>query len=198
MKKLLISAALAASLVPGAALAQQTPAAVIVVVDSNRAANECNACKTAAAALRTQAGQVEARRTALNNQLSAEGKSIQDAVNALPKGAQPTAALQARADAWKKKLAAADQELGNAQQRLQSTNLNILRQIKEKLDPAVRTVMAQRGANLVIDSENTASFAPALDVTNQVIAQLNTTLPSISATPLPQQAQPPQQQPQGR
>jgi outer membrane protein len=198
MKKMLISAALAASLLPATALAQQTPAAVIVVVDSNRVANECNACKTAAAALRAQAAQLDARRTTLNNQLSAEGKAIQDAVDALPKGTQPNAALQARAKAWEAKAQQAQQELGQAQQRLQSTNVNILRQIKEKLDPAVRTVMAQRGANLVIDSENTASFAPALDVTNQVIAQLNTSLPSISATPLPQPAQPPQQQPQGR
>ena len=198
MKKLLISAALAASLVPGAAIAQQAPAAVIVVVDSNRVANECNACKTAAAALRSQAAQVDARATTLNNQLQAEQKSIQDAINALPKGTEPNAALQARAKAFQTKLAGADQEIGAARQRLQSTNLNILRQIKEKLDPAVRTVMTQRGANLVIDSENTASFAPGLDVTNQVIAQINTSLPSISATPLPQSARPPQQQPQGR
>jgi hypothetical protein len=53
--------------------------------------------------------------------------------------------------------------------------------------------MTQRGANLALETTNTLSSVPALDVTNQVIAQLNSTLPSISVTPLPQQ-----QAPQGR
>ena len=35
----------------------------------------------------------------------------------------------------------------------------------------------------------------ALDITNEVLAQLNQQLPSVSVTPLPQQQQ---QQPQGR
>ena len=41
--------------------------------------------------------------------------------------------------------------------------------------------------------------APTIDVTNDVLAQLNQQLPSVSVTPLPAQAQQPaQQQPQGR
>jgi outer membrane protein len=193
MKYLLISAAFAASaLAPSAALAQQPPAPVILVVDSNRAANECNACKTAAASLRGQATAFDARRTALNNQLGPERQSIQTAVNAL-QGKAPDAALQTRIKAFDTKAQAAEQELATTQQRLQSINVNILRQIKEKLDPAIKAVMTQRGANLVLEEDNTLAHTAGLDVTPQVIAQLNSLLTSISTTPLPQQ-----QQPQGR
>jgi Skp family chaperone for outer membrane proteins len=193
MKTLLVSAALAASMLTSTAVsAQAVPAAVIVVVDSNRAANECNACKTASAALRTQATAFENRKKTLGTQLETERNSIQTAVDAL-KGKDPDAALQNRIKAFQAKAQQAEQELANSQQRLQSINVNILRQIRDKLDPAVRTVMTQRGANLALETTNTLSSVPALDVTNQVIAQLNSTLPSISVTPLPQQ-----QAPQGR
>ena len=187
MKYLLVSAALAVtSLAPAAAVAQTVPAAIVVVVDSNRAANECNACKTAAASLRSQASAFEARRTALNNQLAPERKGIQTAVDALG-SKEPDAALQARIKAFQTKAQAAEQELGTTQQRLQSINLNILKQIKDKLDPAVQAVMARRGANLAVETDNTLAHGAALDVTNDVIAQLNSTLTSVSATPLPQQ-----------
>jgi len=193
MKYLLISATFAASmLAPSAAVAQQVPAPIIIVVDSNRAANECNACKTAAATLRSQATAFDTRRTTLSNQLATERQSIQTAVNAL-QGKQPDAALQARAKAFETKAQAAEKELGDTQQRLQSINVNILRQIREKLDPAVNTVMTQRGANLALETDNTLGHASGLDVTAQVIAQLNATLTSISVAPLP-----PQSTPQGR
>jgi len=188
MKYLLVTAAFAAAAVtPTAVFAQAAP--VIVVIDSNRAANDCNACKTAAATLRSQATAFENRRNALNNQLAPERKAIQTAVDAL-QGKQPDAALQARIKAFQTKAQQAEQELATTQQRIQSTNVNILRQIKEKLDPAVKAVMTQRGANLALEADNTLGYGPALDVTNQVIAQLNSTLPSISATPMPQQQQP--------
>jgi outer membrane protein len=193
MKYLLISAAFAASLLaPSAALAQQAPAPIILVVDSNRAANECNACKTAAASLRSQATAFDTRRTTLNNQLGPERQAIQTAVNAL-QGKAPDAALQARIKAFETKAQAAQQELETTQQRLQSINVNILKQIKDKLDPAIKAVMVQRGANLMLEEDNTLAHGAALDVTPQVIAQLNSLLATISVAPLPQQ-----QQPQGR
>jgi Skp family chaperone for outer membrane proteins len=191
MRYLLVSAAIAVSaLAPSAALAQSTPAAIIVVVDSNRAANDCNACKTAAASLRSQAQAFETRRTTLTNQLAPERKSIQTAVDALG-NKEPDAALQARIKAFQTKAQAAEQELATTQQRLQSINVNILKQIKEKLDPAVQAVMTRRGANLAVEVDNTLAHSQALDVTNEVIAQLNSTLASVSATPLPQAATPP-------
>jgi hypothetical protein len=51
--------------------------------------------------------------------------------------------------------------------------------------------MTRRGANLAVEVDNTLAHSQALDVTNEVIAQLNSTLAAVSATPLPQAATPP-------
>jgi outer membrane protein len=183
---ILTAAAIAA---PGAALAQRAPAAAVIVVNSNRAANECNACRTALAQLRSQGASFETRRQSLSASLAAERVTIQKAIDALG-GKEPDAALAARAKAFETKAANADQELTRTQQNLQSINLNVLRQIKEKLDPAIRTVMAAKGANLVAEAETSLAFASGLDATNDVIAQLNSTLTTLSVTPLPPQASP--------
>jgi outer membrane protein len=196
MNKLLFASAIALGALAssGPALAQRVPAATIAVVNSNRAATECNACRTAIAQFRTQGTNFENRRTTLSNQLGPERTAIQTAINAL-QGKTPDAALQARIKAFDTRAQQAEQELARTQQNLQSINANILRQIKERLDPAVRTVMAARGASVVLEAEGTLGFSPALDVTNDIIAQLNSTLTSISVTPMPQQQQP---RPQGR
>lgn len=190
MKNALLLAATAAGLsIPGAALAQRVPAAVVIVVDSNKAANECNTCRTALGQLRSQGTAFENRRQTLTNQLSTERSAIQTAINAL-NGKPADAALQARVKAFETKAQTAEQELNRTQQNLQSINVNVLRQIKEKLDPAVRNVMIAKGASLVIDAENALQFSPALDATNDVLAQLNSSLTSISVTPAAQPATP--------
>ena len=56
----------------------------------------------------------------------------------------------------------------------------------------------QRGANLAVSKDATLFSATTVDVTDAVLASLNQQLPSVSVTPLPQQAQPQQTNPQGR
>jgi Skp family chaperone for outer membrane proteins len=191
MKKLALTLAVAAGAlaVAAPAQAQRVPAATVIVIDTNKAANECNACRTALAQLRTQSTAFENRRTTLNNQLGPERQGIQTAINAL-NGKPADAALQARVKAFEAKAQQAEQELARTQENLQSINYNILRQIKEKLDPAVRQVMATKGASVVLEAGSILQFSPALDATNEIVAALNSTLPSISVTPLPQQAKP--------
>jgi len=191
MKILTLTLAAATSvLVAGTpAQAQRVAPATVVVVDTNKAANDCNACRTALAQLRSQSTAFENRRTTLNNQLGPERQSIQTAINAL-NGKPADAALQARVKAFETKATTAEQELARTQENLQSINYNILRQIKEKLDPAIRQVMAAKGAAVVLEAGSTLQFSPALDATNDIIAALNSTLPSISVTPLPPQAKP--------
>ena len=126
MKKLLLSASLAASaILPSAAQAQAIPSAIVAVVDLDRVTSQCTACKTAAAALRSQATGFENHRQALATPLQTEGKSIQAAVDAL-QGKEPDAALQARARAFQAKQQQAEQELAGQQQQIQRNNQYIL------------------------------------------------------------------------
>ena len=195
MKTMLTIAALAASAiaVPSAALAQRAPAAVVVVVDSDRIYRDCTACRSAQTQLQSRVTALQARQKTLTDQLRPEGQAIQTALQALA-GKAPDAALRARAQAFQTKQDQAQQELQRSQQNLQSIQANIVRQINARLNPVITQVMTARGANLALDTNATLAHAPAVDVTAAVLAGLNTALPTVSLTPLP--AQP--QQPQGR
>lgn len=197
MSKMLLAALSASALIiPSAALAQRAPAAVIVLVDTNKVYNDCNACRTAQTQLQSQVTALQARQKTLAGQLKPEREAIQNAINAL-NGKEPDAALKTRVQNFQTKSEQAQQELQKAEQNIQSIRANVIRQIDAKLGPAINTVMTQRGANIALDMDGTLAHATGTDVTAAVLAALNTSLPSLSLTPLPQQQQR-QNQPQGR
>ncbi len=196
MKKLLVSAAFAASLLaPAAAQAQAIPAAVVAVVDLEKVTTDCNACKTARATLQGQVNGLQSREKALAAPLETEQKSIQGAIDAL-KGAEPDAALQARMKAFEAKRQSAAEQVAAQQQQLQRNSAYVSQQVQTKLNPIYQQVMQRRGANLLLETGSTLATSASVDVTNDVLAALNAALPSLQTT-APAQAQP-QQQPQGR
>ena len=197
MTKTLAAALIAASALATPALAQRAPAAVVVVVDTGRIGNECTACRAASTQIQQRQQQLRTRAQTLQTQLDAEGKPIQDAYEAL-KGKQPDAALQARITAFQTKQRQAQTELANTERTLQSTQAHVNQQIATRAQAIIGTVATQRGANLAVSKESTIYAASAIDVTDAVLAQLNQQLPAVSVTPLPQQAQPQQTNPQGR
>jgi Skp family chaperone for outer membrane proteins len=188
MKILLLSAALAASLIAPAASAQAIPSAVIAVVDLEKVSSQCNACKTATAALRAQATAQENREKALITPLQTEQKSIQAAIDAL-KGAEPDAALQDRVKAFQTKQQQAQETAARGRQQLQRNQGYISQQVSAKLGPIYQQVMQRRGANLMIEVGTTLASGASLDVTNDVLTALNAALPSVSTT-APAQAAP--------
>ena len=195
MKRLLLSASLAASaILPSAAHAQGIPAAVVAVVDLDKVTSQCNACKTASATLRSQVTSLQNRQQTLAGPLETEGKAIQTAIDALS-GKEPDAALKSRAQAWETKRQQAAQELQRQQQQIQANQQYVQKQVADKLGPIYTQVMQRRGANMMVEIGQTLASGASLDVTNDVIAALNTALPTIQTTA---PAQPRQQQPQGR
>jgi Skp family chaperone for outer membrane proteins len=197
MRKIILLSAIAAAAVgvPTVAQAQRAPAAVIVVVDTDRVANECTACRAASAQLASRQNALRTRAQTLQQQLQTAGQPIQTAVNALS-GRQPDAALQQRITAYQRQEQQAQQELTNSQRTFQSTQTHVNQQIGQRLGPVISQVAAARGANMAVDRNATLYAAATVDVTTDVIARLNAVLPSVSVTPLPQAQQ--QQQPQGR
>ncbi|HEV8407675.1 MAG TPA: OmpH family outer membrane protein [Sphingomicrobium sp.] len=192
MKTLLISAAFgAAILAPSAASAQSIPPAIVAVVDLSRVEAECNACKTAAAALKGQVSSFETRRQTLASSLQTEQKSIQTSIDAL-KGKEPDAALQARVKAFQAKAQTSEQELAGQQAQIERNQQYIQKQIQDKLSPIYTQVMQRRGANLLVEVGATLATAQSVDVTGDVLASLNSSLPSLITTA------PAQAAPQGR
>ena len=197
MKTLLISAALAASILPTAATAQAIPGAVIAVVDLEKVTSQCNACKTATAALRGQATALQSRQQALVAPLQTEQKAIQAAIDALPQGKEPDAALKQRAAAFQTKYQQAQEEVARSEQQIQRNQAYINQQVRERLGPIYSQVMQRRGANLMVETGTTLATSTALDVSNDVLAALNTAMPTLQTT-APAQAATRQSQPQGR
>jgi outer membrane protein len=198
MKTLLISAAVAASILPTPVAAQAIPGAVIAVVDLEKVTSQCNACKTAGAALRSQATALQSRQQALVAPLQTEQKSIQAAIDALPQGKEPDAALKQRAAAFQTKYQQAQEEVARSEQQLQRNQAYINQQVRDKLGPIYQQVMQRRGANLMVEVGSTLATASALDVSNDVLAALNSSMPTLQTTAPAAQAAPKQSQPQGR
>ncbi len=188
MNKILLTAALATSFfAPVAAQAQAIPAAIVAVTDLDRVTSECNACKTASAALRGQATAIQAREKALADPLAADQKSIQTAIDAL-QGKAPDAALEARAKAWQTRQQQAAAELQRSQTQLQRNQQYIQQQLAQKLGPIYQQIMQRRGANLMIEAGSTLATANTIDVTTDVLTALNAALPTL-ATVAPAQTQ---------
>ncbi len=198
MKTLLISAALAATILPAAASAQAIPGAVVAVVDLEKVTSECNACKTANAALRGQATALQNRQKALVGPLQTEQKAIQAAVDALPQGKEPDAALKTRATAFQTKYQQAQEEVARSEQQIQRNQAYINQQVRDKLGPIYQQVMQRRGANIMVEAGTTLATATTVDVSNDVLAALNTAMPTLQTTAPAQAAPARQQQPQGR
>jgi Skp family chaperone for outer membrane proteins len=192
MTKLLLIPALAAAIIaPSAANAQAVPGAIIAVVDLDRVTSDCTACKTASAALRSQATSQQTRERSLATPLETEQKSIQAAVDAL-NGKPADAALQARAKAFQSKYEQAQQEAARGREQIQRNQQYIQKQISDKLGPIYQQVMQRRGANVMLEVGSTLATTTSVDVTNDVLAALNTSLPAIQTTA------PAQAAPQGR
>ena len=196
MKTLISFATLvaAATSMPGIAMAQAVPAATVAVVDLDRVTRDCNACKTALTALQGQITSLRSRQTALATPLEAEQKAIQAAITAL-NGAQPDAALTNRVKAFQTKQQQGAQEMTNREQQIQRNQAYIQQQIAQKLGPIYQQVMQRRGANIMVERGATLAAANSIDVTNDVLAALNTALPTIATTA---PAAPANSQPQGR
>jgi len=169
MTKTIAAALIAASALAAApAMAQRAPAAVIVVVDTDRIGSECTACRAATQQIQQREQQLRTRAQTLQTQLQTEGKPIQTAIDAL-QGKQPDAALQQRVTAFQTKQRGAEQELANGQRTLQSTQIHVNQQIGARLRTIISTVAAQRGANLAVSKGATLFSAQAVDVTDAVL-----------------------------
>jgi Skp family chaperone for outer membrane proteins len=198
--KLVLGLLAAAALSAPAAAQNRLPAAVVAVVDTNRVYSECTACRAALTQLQGQVTALQQRQQALAGPIQTEGQAIEAAIAALPAAQRqsPPAALQQRVQRWQQSQTTANTELQGLQTRLQSTQAHVRQQLDARLGPIINQVMTTRGANIAVDTEATLARANGVDITSEVLTALNAQVPSVSVTPLPQQAQPQQQRPTGR
>ena len=186
MRKMIIAAALAVTaFLPSSAIA----APAVLIVDLDNVLTNCTACRAASAAIQVQIQQGQARAQTLENQLKPEAQALEAAGRALG-NKEPDAALKARAAAYQQKQQAAQAELATKQRQIESTQANVQQQIANRVVLISEQSRARRQADIVMVKNATLASNSASDITSEVLAALNQQLPSVSVTPLPQQARP--------
>ena len=190
MSKYLIPAAMVAALsAVSPAMAQQAVApAKVAVVDLDRITRECNACKTAAAALQQQVATFEARAQQLQGSLGPEAQYLDGALKAL-NGKEPDAALKARLDTFQRNQQAASQELQGQKEQIDRNQAYVRQQLVTKLQGLYVPTMTKRGATVLVEVGTTLAYDPQFDVTNDLLAAVNASLTALQAVaPAPQAA----------
>lgn len=183
-----------AATAPAVLQAQPLPAPVIAVVNTDQIFSTCTVCAAAQAQIQAQANTLQQRVQALQTQIQTEGTALEPLVaNKTPEQIRADAALATRIQNFQTMQQNADREVTQSRERIQR-NLNFVRQqIGQRIQPALQTVSAQRGATVVIDSSQALISSPALDITAPVLAIVNqnTTPLNVNApAPTPAPASP--------
>ena len=166
--------ALAQIATPAAFAQSQLPAAIAVVVDYTRILKDSKAAKS----IRDQ---IDARRKVFQDQISKEEKRLYDAEKDLTK--QRSVLSQ---DAFAEKRKAFEADVANVQRGAQDRRRQLDQvgaaafvQVRNSLVDVVTALQSQRGFNLVLPSTAVLLFSPQIDLTDDVMTQLDKKLPSV-------------------
>ncbi|MDF0541029.1 OmpH family outer membrane protein [Sphingobium sp. H39-3-25] len=189
MKTIFKAAALAlapmTAIVLAAAPASAQSKLGIAVVNLDRAVAETTAYSTARGQMNTTyKGTIDsfnARKTALDTELKTKSDALQAALKAA--GGKPTPALQTQYQQLQERSQQAQQELQQLGQPLGLANAYVEQQITAKLNDALKAAMGKAKVDLVVSPEAAISYAPSVDITTMVTAELNTLVPSVGIVP---------------
>lgn len=133
--------------------------------------------------------QIQALAERAKTDLSAEAKQLQSEAQAISK--LPEAERAARAAAFAPRQNAFRQRAQEREAQVRAAFAKAQAEISKALEPILRQVTVAHGANLVLDRRATAGLAdPSLDITEEVVKQLNAKMSSYTVTlPTPQEMQ---------
>ena len=183
MKKIALALALASAATVAAPVAAQTlPPAVIVVVNLDQVFQDSAAGKIAQTELKTRLDGIQSRLASLRTSFGAEEQTLGKAQPA--QGATPAViqAWQAKVKDFTTRKTQAEQELQKRDQDFQASRQYVLKQINDGAQPIITQIMKERGASIAVPEGATLQHAASIDVTTDVIARLDKSLPRVSST----------------
>lgn len=160
--------------VPEQAAPRTLPMAVAAVIDYQRVLREAQAAKS----IRDQ---VDVRRKLFQDQIAKEEKRLVDTDKDLTKQRAVLSAEafgQKRRD-FEKKVSEVQRMVQERRRTLDQTSGAALNQVRNAIIEIVSGMADQRGFNIVLPSSGVLLFSPQIDLTQEVIAQLDETLPSV-------------------
>ena len=179
ISKLLSAAAIATPLVLAApAVAQVATANLEAAVDQSAAMRA--AAQQIQTTYKAQIDAANTRQQALQTQLqplAAELQTLQANTST------PPATLQAKAAAFQQRRDAAQRELATLTGPFNRPAAYAQEQIADKLDGAVRAAMQAKNVTVLVRPDAVLLALPAADLTQDVVAQLNNQVKTVSITP---------------
>lgn len=186
MKKLLIALALGAApmVLPVAApvAAQTLPPAVIIIVDLNDVFQKCVAGKTAQTELKTRLESIQARVGTLRTSFQAEEETLTKSRPAANAPAATITAWETKAKDYQTRRTQAEQELQARDKDFQASREYVVKQINDAAQPIITAIMKERGATIALAEGATLQHSASVDVTAEVVARLDKTLPRVATT----------------
>jgi len=122
-----------------------------------------------------------ARKNAIDADLKAKGTALEAAMKAA--GGKPTPAIQTQYDAYQKAGQNGQAELQRLGQPIALANAYVEEQISAKLSDALKSAMTKAKVDLILAPDATVSYQPTVDITQQVVTELNALVPSVGITP---------------
>ena len=180
MKTLLMSLALATTAIAVPAAAQTLPPAVIIVVDLDSVFQTSAAGKQALTELKTRADAIQGRLQQLRTSFGTEEQAL---VSTRPTAAGPAAtAWETKARDFQTRKTQAEQELAKRDADLQASRQFVVKQLNDGAQPIISTIMKERGASIALAEGATLQHTASIDVTADVIARLDKSVPRVVTT----------------
>jgi Skp family chaperone for outer membrane proteins len=197
-KKLLLAAALAAP-VAIAAVSAQAQVAGVAVADPSAAILTASALGTATQQIGTtykaQIDQARTRQQALQTQIDGMIKPLDTNKDGQVSDAELQAAQAAKNPILAQVQAAqqnGEAEINRINRPVQLAQAYAIEQIEQKYEAALNAVVASKKLSLVVNAGTALYSTPAVDVTDDIKAELDRSIPTVSITP-PANWQPQQQ-----
>ncbi len=173
-KTIVILATLSAFLFGGIAIAQEVPAAKIIVVDTRLISTNSAVAQDMNRQITQIQNTLQAEIEAQNAALRAESQEIEQ-----QRALQPPEVFEQRNEEFRLKVSQHQQELQQKQLRLERVLIDANDEVQRVLKPILQNVLQQTGATMMIEKSNVMEQIPGLDVTTRVIEQLDIALPSL-------------------
>jgi len=194
IKSILAAVAISLGTAAVAAPVAAAQGTTIIVIDQNRIMRDSAAGKD----IQTKvAGIGAAMETALQptaTSLNTEGQAIEAKTAGMtPDAMRADAALKAEVTAYARRAQEFNIQRQVASQELQLTERKAWSDFFTALRPVLQEVVAERGAQVMLDRTQTTYSDPSVDVTELVISKMNAATPTINVVRQKMPTQPPAQ-----
>ncbi|WP_417318039.1 OmpH family outer membrane protein [Emcibacter sp.] len=156
------------------ATAQALPKVSIAVIDSRRITMDSAAGKDIRRQLDLIRQKFQAEIVAKETELKKEEESLSNQRSLVPKEVYEQKVVEFRG-----KVADMQRDAQAKNRELEVALVNAQNKLQSALTPIYQKILKERGANMIIDKSLVIEHAAALNVTDEVIEQLNQVLPAV-------------------